>query len=552
MLPRMGTYDLTAVDLPKLDGARLRWFARALTMPGLGPAALDKLARDAGVDVLQKAGLTEAPRPLPLYPARLADPSRTSPAVDLRALPDVDAEGPFVSAAALVAAYRAGTTDPLQVAERLLEADTGTTFIAQDKADVRHQAEAAKLRYASGAPRGPLDGVPVAVKDELDLVPYPTTVGTAFLGERPARADATVCARLRAAGAVLIGKANMHEIGINPNGANPHHGFVANPYDPRRDTGGSSSGSAAAVAAGLCPIAIGADGGGSVRIPAALCGAVGLKATYGRISEHGAAPLCWSVAHVGPIGASVADVALAYALIAGPDAEDPNSLVQPDPTLDGLEAADLSGVRVGVYPAWFEHATPALVEAAAAAVARLEAAGAERVEVEIPDLDLVRIAHAITILTEMQTAMERFGERWAELAPHVQVNLSVADRFGASDYIRAQQARARAMANLDRCFERVDVLVTPTTAIPAPPIPVSDPHETWSDLSTVTELMRFAFLTNFTGHPALTVPSGYHEGLPLGVQLTGRHWDEATLLRLGRVVEAGVDRRCPPGYLRLV
>jgi Asp-tRNA(Asn)/Glu-tRNA(Gln) amidotransferase A subunit family amidase len=157
---------------------------------------------------------------------------------------------------------------------------------------------------------GPLDGVPIAVKDELDQVPYATTAGTRFLGREPASSDATVVARLRSAGALLVGKTNMHEVGLGITGVNPHHGTSRNPYDPARITGGSSSGSAAAVAAGLCPIAVSADAGGSIRIPAALCGVVGLKPTFGRMSERGAAALCWSLAHIGVIGASSADVAL--------------------------------------------------------------------------------------------------------------------------------------------------------------------------------------------------------------------------------------------------
>jgi Asp-tRNA(Asn)/Glu-tRNA(Gln) amidotransferase A subunit family amidase len=165
-------------------------------------------------------------------------------------------------------------------------------YIAVNREDVLQQAAAATKRFSTGAPLSILDGIPVAVKDELDMVPYPTTAGTAFLGRHPASSDATVVARLRAAGALLIGKANMHEIGMGVTGLNPIYGTPRNPYATHCHTGGSSSGSAAAVAAGLCPLALAADGGGSIRIPAALCGVVGLKPTYGRVSEHGALPPC--------------------------------------------------------------------------------------------------------------------------------------------------------------------------------------------------------------------------------------------------------------------
>ena len=554
----MSAYDLRSVDLPRLQGTGLRLFASALESPGVGPVVLAKLVKDAGVMILAGADVDDPPRGHPLVPTRAPDPSRVDPPVDLAPVDALAAPGPFVSARALADAYRQGTTDPVAVAERALAACDAlgpqqAVFIAQDRQDVLAQARASQARFRAGAPLSALDGVPVAVKDELDMTPYPTTVGTRFLGRSPAAEDATVVARLRAAGAVLLGKANLHEIGINPNGANPHHGLVRNPYDPTRDPGGSSSGSAAAVAAGLCPLAVGADGGGSIRIPAALCGVVGLKATYGRISEHGAAPLCWSVGHVGPIGATVADVALGYALMAGPDPRDPQSLVQPELTLEGAADPRLDGLRVGIYGPWFDHAASDVAATARAAVRHLEAAGARVVPVEIPDLDLIRVAHAVTILSEMATAMDRYPEHRADFAAHVRVNLAVGRRFTATDYVRAQRVRARAMRRLDEVFAQVDLLATPTTAITAPKIPVSDPKETWSDLSTVTELMRFVFLTNLTGHPALTVPAGYDEGgLPVGLQLTADHWQESLLFRAGRAVEARVTRRLPPGYAALV
>jgi Asp-tRNA(Asn)/Glu-tRNA(Gln) amidotransferase A subunit family amidase len=230
------------------------------------------------------------------------------------------------------------------VAERALAAIADSQqnglsiFVAWEQADLLAQATASAQRLREGRPLSPLDGVPVAVKDELDLRGFGTSVGTRFLGKQPAAEDSTAVARLRAAGALLLGKVNMHEIGIGVTGQNPHHGTVRNPYDPQRHTGGSSSGSAAAVAAGFCPIAIGADGGGSIRIPASLCGVVGLKPTYGRVSETGAAPLDWSVAHIGPLGATARDVALGYAAIAGLTG-DPNTLHQPALTLEALKTS---------------------------------------------------------------------------------------------------------------------------------------------------------------------------------------------------------------------
>ena len=451
-------------------------------------------------------------------------------------------------------AYRAGTTTPEEVARRVLDAikasDAGErplrAFIANDAEDVLGQARAATERIRAGRPLSLLDGVPVAVKDEVDQVPYPTTVGTAFLGTRPAAEDATTVARLRAAGALLIGKANMHEIGINPNGANAHYGPARNPYDPARDSGGSSSGPAVAVAAGLCPVSLGADGGGSIRVPASLCGLVGLKATFGRISEHGAAPLDWTVAHLGPIGATVEDVALAYGVMAGPDPRDPNSQQQPAVTLAGWNAPDLAGLTLGIYRPWFEHAAPAVVAACQALVARFVAAGAQVREIVIPELDTMRLAHVITILSEMATSMRNHREELHRLGASVRTTLALTTAFTADDYVKAQRMRTRALAIFDGIFREVDVIITPATAITAPLIPARDAAGGWSDLSADTEVMRYIVPGNLAGLPAISFPAGYDAaGLPIGMQAMGRHWEEATLLRIAHVAEQAIQRRRP-------
>jgi Asp-tRNA(Asn)/Glu-tRNA(Gln) amidotransferase A subunit family amidase len=554
----MSTYDLHSVKLPKLKGGALSAFVAALESPILGAALIGRLRKDAGLSVLSAANFEHAPRSSPLVPSVVADRARRDPPTDLGPLSALEPTGPFESAEQLTEAYASGQTTPEGVARRSIEAARAEKsslhiFIAQDERDVIAQAQASTARWKNGTQKGPLDGIPIAIKDEMDMVPYPTTVGTRFLARGPATEDATCVHRLREAGAVLLGKVNMHEIGINPNGANPHYGLMRNPYDRSRDTGGSSSASAAAVAAGICPIAVGADGGGSVRIPAALCGVVGLKATFSRVSEHGVAPVCWSVGHIGPLGATVYDVALAYAVMAGPDIADELSLVQPPVTLDALTRKDLTGVRVGVFRPWFEHAQPAIVAAADRALELLVASGAEVVPIELPELDLARVAHAVTILSEMMAAMSGHGDRLVELAPHVRVSLAVARAFTSTDYVRAQRARARVMSHMDRVFEKVDVIATPSTAMTAPLIPVTHDHESWSDLSTTVELMRFAFLQNLTGHPAITVPSGYDSlGLPIGFELTGRHWEEALLLRAAAVVEAGTERRLAPRAARLL
>lgn len=559
-------YDLKTARAPRLTGTGLAaaaWLletgpTRALLAPGL--------LRDTGVAAFRRVHLTEAPSVLPALPRLASAPAEPAAPPDLAALarPSWAVGFRAETVADFAAAFAQGRRTPLQVAERLLgllEADAAQqpglrALVAWRRDDVIAQARAATARWQAGAPLGPLDGVPVAVKEELDVAGHATTAGTRFLRET-AVTDATVVARLRSQGALIVGKANMHEIGIDTSGFNAHHGTPRNPWDPRRYTGGSSSGSAAAVAAGLCPVAVGADGGGSIRIPASLCGVVGLKATFSRISEAGAYPLCWSVGHVGPLAASVADLALAYAVMAGPDPLDPRTLHQPAPRVDPAVAgasADLRGLRLGIFTPWLEDAQPGVVAALRHALAGLQARGATLVEVEVPDLELGRIAHAVTILCEMATGLGPYLEPQRQaFGRGTRLNLALARMLSGTDYVRAQQARTRMTAHLERVFERVDVLVTPTTACTAPLIrPDVMPHGE-SDLGLTSALMRFAFLANLTGHPALSVPCGHDgEGLPVGLQLMGRPWEEHRLLTWAGVVEAAVAPRAPSVHHRLL
>lgn len=555
------TYDLKTARAPRLAGLALSAAAGLLESPLTRSLLVPGLLRDTGVAGFRDLHLAEAPAVAPPVP-RGTLPASTKAAPDLAATAAGARPSPafaFESVSDFARAYREGRTDPAKVAERVLsaiEAGEARTpkmraMVAVRAADVRAQARASAERLARGQPLSVLDGVPVAVKDELDLEGYPTTAGTRFLNT-VATQDATVVARLRAAGAVLIGKANMHEIGIDTSGFNAHHGTPRNPYLPGRYTGGSSSGSAAAVAAGLCPLAVGADGGGSIRIPAALCGVVGLKATWSRVSEAGAFPLCWSVAHVGPIASTARDAAIGYALMAGPDGRDPHTLGQPPVSLDGLEAG-VKGLRLGVYTPWFDDAAPEVVAACRALLARLERDGAVLVEVELPDLELCRVAHAVTILSEMATSMDAYAAHRQEHGLGVRLNLALARALTNRDYVRAQQARTRFSAHVERALTRVDVLVTPTTAITAPEIGADVLPRGESNLDVTSALMRYVFPANLTGHPAISFPAGYDaQGAPIGLQGIGRYWDEATLLRLAEAAHGLVDRRAPQVHTRLL
>ncbi len=555
-------YDIVPLKAPRLTGLALKALVSLAEMPLLGRLLRSEMKKTAGIEGFRKTRCEASPivEPLPAGPG-----AGGSGVVDLPAVAGLERAGRgflFETVADFAEAYRSGEVTPVDVARRVSASIAASddlspamrTFIAHDAADLMIQAEASAARWAAGKPLGPLDGVPCAVKDELDQVPYATTVGTRFMGTSPVSADATVVARLRAAGALLIGKANMHEVGIGVTGLNPHHGAARNPYDPGRATGGSSSGSAAAVAAGLCPISVGADGGGSVRTPASLCGVVGLKATWGRISEHGAAPLCWHVAHVGPLGATVADAAAAYAVMAGPDPADPWSLRQPAVHLDGLEEQDLSGVRLGLYRPWFEDADDGVLASCSEGVAALEAAGAQVQEIVLPQLAVMRVSHLVTIASEMVASQLPYdAEHRKDYGLDTRMNFALARDFTASDYVHARRLRNHFTADVLARMADVDVIITPTNGCTAPLLRPDALPDGESDLETLDRIMRFVTLANLIGFPALSVPCGTDEsGLPVGLQLMGRPWEEALLFRLGRVVEAGTARGAPQVHWRLL
>ena len=537
-------YHVKPLRAPRLAGAALRMFTALAETPGVGAPLRRAMLKAAGIPAFREVRSDDAAVVVPPLPGT-ADLAPSPPCPQS----SPPADGRFV------AAYRAGATTPQDVAERFLQAVAAgdradpplRAFVATDPADLRSQALASARRYGEGRPLGPLDGVPVAVKDELDQVPYPTTAGTKFLGREPARHDATVVARLRAAGALLVGKTGMHEAGMGVTGINPHHGTPRNPFDASRVTGGSSSGSAAAVCAGLCAAAVSADAGGSIRIPAALCGVVGLKPTFGRVSERGAVPLCWSAAHVGVIGATAADVAPVYLAIAGPDPLDPNTARQPTPTAPRLDRPDLHGTRVGVYPPWFNDADEGVVSTCRRALDALASAGAEVREVEIPDLHLVRPVHFVTVATEWATAFAGpHRARASEMGCDVRLVKRLAECLHGTDYVHAQRLRRRICAHFAAALEAVDLIATPSTSTTAPPISTDALCTGESDFSLLERLSRFVTAANLTGHPAISIPAGYDPGgLPVGLQLIGRPWREDVLLAVASVADRVVGRRPP-------
>jgi Asp-tRNA(Asn)/Glu-tRNA(Gln) amidotransferase A subunit family amidase len=554
----MSQYDLHSLNLPKLNGKLLSLFTAVATSPITQPLLLGSLLENGGIPKLRKMVFTESPTYFPLVnPSQHAgDSTESSHYLTMGNRTSRDLM-PFTTIQDYALAYRQGTLTPFQAAEKIIQAITESdhtdppmhAFTASLKDDVMKQAGISTTRLQTGQSRSLLEGVPVAIKEELDLVPYPTTVGTSFMGRQPAQRDSFLVARLRTSGALLVGKTNMREIGIAANGENIHHGRIANPYNLHHDPGGSSSGSGAAVAAGIVPVAIGADGGGSIRVPASLCGVVGLKPTFGRVSEAGAAPLCWSVAHNGPLGASVGDVALVYQIIAGPDPEESLTHRQPPVTVEGWNRPDLKGIRLGIYPEWFRHADPEVVAVNEKMVAELVKAGGEVIEITVPELDAMRIAHVVSILAEMAASMKNYPDHWKDFSPSTRLGLVVGQVMSAYDYIQAQRMRTRALRIFADIYHEVDIIITPTTALTAPKAPSLAQDISWSDMSNDTEMMRFMFPGNLTGLPAISFPVGYNtEGLPIGMQAMGRHWEEHLLLRVAYNAEVRMERILPKAY----
>ena len=561
-------YDLKPVRAPRLRGLGLRWFVAMAENALIRPFLLPSLLRKAGVIRFRDLAPQSAPTGCPLVdPQETMDQPaeyqaenaiETADAVALEKPTSTPTPFRFTSITDYAQAYKSQSISPEEVAQRVIAAAEASNcadpplgaIIKWDAENIREQAAESARRLTEGRPRSILEGVPVAIKDELDMPPYTTQVGTRFLGKEAAVEDATPVARLRAAGAMLIGKTNMFEIGISPTGNTRIPGFARNPYHTDHDAGGSSGGSAAAVGSGIVPLAIGADGGGSIRVPAAHCGVVGLKPTFGRISEFGATPLCWSVAHVGPLGATALDTAIGYAICAGRDLNDPMSLKQPPVHLEDFHKLNLRGVTLGVYRAWFEDARPEVVAHCNETLKILEKAGATIKEISIAGLEATRVAHAITILTEMATAMEPYyKEHRKDFGHATRLNLAMARQFTSRDYLRAQQIRTEALREWDRVLTEVDAVVTPTTACTAPYLDPRIESFGESDIATMTELMRFVVCGNLCGLPAISFPAGYSEaGLPVGMQAITRHWHEHLLLRLANVAEQKLQCQKPAGY----
>ena len=470
----------------------------------------------------------------------------------------------------LAAALAAGEVSSLETTEhalRRIEALDGpgrlNAFITVTADAALAEARASDARRAAGEARGPLDGVPIALKDLFDTAGVRTTAGSRVWADRVPDADATVVRRLRAAGAVLLGKTNMLEFAYGY--PHPDFGETANPWDRTRTAGGSSGGSAAAVAAGLGWGALGSDTGGSIRSPAAYCGVTGLKPTYGLVSLAGVVPLSWSLDHAGPLARTAADCALLLAAIAGHDPTDPYSAPPADadralaglrelvPAPSATHASPLHGLRIGAVPRLFELAvTPGLRETVERALPVLSDLGAEVVEVELDPAAFALVVPAIErIYTVEAAAFHRpwFRERAADYGPVMREGLAAAMELRAVDYVDAQRDRLRVRAAFDALYERVDILAWPAQPLVAPPLGTTTAtvDAPTGQAPTIEVEIGATGPANLTGEPSLAVPCGFASGLPVGLLLQGPRFADALVLRAAMAYQAATGVPLLPG-----
>ena len=405
-------------------------------------------------------------------------------------------------------------------------------------------ARQAEQDIRSGHYRGPLHGIPIGVKDLVYTKGGRTTAGSLVMADFVPDFDATIIEKLQAAGAIILGKTSVHEFAYGPTGVNPHYGTPRNPWGQDRLPGGSSSGSGVALAAGLTAGAIGSDTGGSIRIPAALCGIVGIKATYGRVSRYGVVGLSWTLDHLGPMTRTVEDAGLMLNGLAGHDPKDPASADLPVPDFTAGLRDGVSGLRVGVLRDYFFRSLdPDVQLAVEEAVRVLERQGAQIRDVTFPLASQIAVINSPIIQSEAATYhLPKLRNNWEQLSTKVRARLLPGLAVTADIYLNAQRARALVVQQCLELMQDVDVLLAPTEPVGAPRIDdefVTIQGRTEGVVNTLTRLTR---PFNLTGFPAISVPCGFTaEGLPVGLQLASRPWEEATLLRAAFAYEQATE-----------
>jgi aspartyl-tRNA(Asn)/glutamyl-tRNA(Gln) amidotransferase subunit A len=450
----------------------------------------------------------------------------------------------WLTASEIGAAYDAGALSPVELVRQLLDRIATydgqfNAFVAVDAQAALDQARLAENELRAGRRRGPLHGVPIGIKDLIDVAGQPTTCHSKILVDNIAARDAFVVARLRAAGAIILGKLALHEFAIGGPASDLPFPAARNPWNIRHHAGGSSSGSGAALAAGFTPLALGTDTGGSIRNPAGHCGVVGLKPTYGLVSRRGVFPLCFTLDHVGPMTRSVNDAALTLDALAAHDTEDPGSASNPGEPYGKSYASELGrgvrGLRFGVVRHFHENDMRATDDVAGAIddTARLlREAGADVCDIQLPRLQEFMTAQRVIFHAESWAVHAKWlRERPEDYSRISRRKLMPGAFLSAGEYVQAQQRRAVLIDSVNAALRDVDILIVANSLDPA--CEIDDEEEC---TRTYGRHARSPF--NLTGHPALAMMCGLSaDGLPLSVQFVGRAYDEMTVLRVGAAFE---------------
>jgi aspartyl-tRNA(Asn)/glutamyl-tRNA(Gln) amidotransferase subunit A len=405
------------------------------------------------------------------------------------------------------------------------------------------RAALADQELASGKDRGPLHGVPIGLKDLFDMRGVRTSAGSPVYENYIPAQDSAVVQKLEGAGAVIVGKLNLHELAYGITSDNPHYGAVHNPWGLDRIPGGSSGGSGAAVAADLVFAAMGSDTGGSIRVPAAFCGVVGLKPTYGRVSRFGTIPLAFSLDHMGPLTRDVRDAGIVLNVIAGFDARDASSARRPVPDHVPAEECSIRGLAIGLPETFFFERLDAEVDSAVrGALARAASLGAEITPVHLPDLAVGNTVGQIILLAEAAAWMEPHLEHRERFGADVFELLQQGRLLPATDYINAQRLRRKINEQFRSLWKSVDCLMIPSTPMTAPQIGETTVRLAGTEENVRAAATRFMRPFNVLGLPAVSIPCGLSAaGLPIGLQIVGPHFHESLILRVAAALEdAGV------------
>lgn len=436
---------------------------------------------------------------------------------------------------------RQGQVSPVELTkaclERIDQFDSRLhSFITLTPISALQQAHQAEIELSKGK-AGALRGIPCALKDLFETAGVRTTAGSKFFATYVPEKDCAAMEQIKSAGAVMLGKLNLHEIALGVTNENPHYGTCPNPWDKNHISGGSSGGAAVALAAGMCFGALGTDTGGSIRIPSSLCGVVGLKPTRGRVSVRGVIPLSWSLDHVGPMARCVRDVAILYRAIAGYDLSDPFSIKIPVRNVLAHLSDGVQGWRVALArDSYFNDVDPEVFSAVQQAAKVFEGLGAYVIETEFQGAG--EAAQVNALITQSEAAAfhhERLTSHPENFGVDVLQRLETGAAFTSLEIIQARKAQAVLQRQFERFFEGYDILLTPATPIPAP-------SRGGDAVARAKSLTRFTAPFNLTGLPALALPCGFtSHGLPIGLQIVSSPWAEAKVLRAGYAFENATE-----------